>query len=137
MNFNLNEEHKENKDKVLNLSHKDYSITIKHSDVHSIIKCIRFRTSLTKEQIEQKIQNAINLMIQRIENNTLKADKDICITFAISKFKVILRVYTNTKTIILNTILSNAMTDFDTNRIVLNEFYNHFDDDCYMINIDE
>ena len=137
MNFNLNEEHKENKDKVLNLSHKDYSITIKYSDVHSIIKRIRFRTSLTKEQIEQKIQNAINLMIQRIENNTLKADKDICITFAISKFKVILRVYTNTKTIILNTILSNSMTDFDTNRIVLNEFYNHFDDDCYMIIIDE
>lgn len=63
MNFNLNEEHKENKDKVLNLSHKDYSITIKHSDVHSIIKRIRFRTSLTKEQIEQKIQNAINIMI--------------------------------------------------------------------------
>ena len=76
-------------------------------------------------------------MIQRIENNTLKTDKDIFITFAISKFKVILRVYTNTKTIILNTILSNAMTDFDTNRIVLNEFYNHFDDDCYMITIDE
>ena len=137
MKYNLNEEHKENKDKVLNLSHKDYSITIKHSDVHSIIKRIRFRTSLTKEQIEQKIQNAINIMIQRIENNTLKTDKDICITFAISKFKVILRVYTNTKTIILNTILSNAMTDFDTNRIVLNEFYNHFDDDCYIIIIDE
>lgn len=131
---NLNED---NKDKVLNLSHKEYSITIKHSDVHSIIKRIRFRTSLTQEQIEQKIQNAINIMIQRIENNTLKADKDICITFAISKFKVILTVKEKYKTIILNTILSNAMTDFDTNRMVLNEFYNHFDDDCYILTIDE
>lgn len=76
-------------------------------------------------------------MIQRIENNTLKADKDICITFAISKFKVILTVKEKYKTIILNTILSNAMTDFDTNRMVLNEFYNHFDDDCYILTIDE
>lgn len=133
MYFNiLNEE-----DKVLNLRHKDYLITINHSDVHSIIKRIRFRTSLTKEQIEQKIQNAINIMIQRIENNTLKTDKDICITFAISKFKVIFKIYANSKTIKLISILSNSMTDFDTNRIVLNEFYNHFDDDCYMIIIDE
>lgn len=45
MNYNLNEE---NKERVLNLRHKDYLIKIKHSDVHSIIKRIRFRTSLTK-----------------------------------------------------------------------------------------
>ena len=41
------------------------------------------------------------------------------------------------KIINLITILSNTMTDFDDYRIVLNEFYNHFDDDCYMIIIDE
>ena len=76
-------------------------------------------------------------MIQRIENNKLKTDKLICITFAISKFKVIFKIYANSKTIKLISILSNSMTDFDTNRIVLNEFYNHFDDDCYMITIDE
>ena len=126
-----------NEDKVLNLSHKEYLIKINHSDVHSIIKRIRTRTSLTKEQIEQKIQNGINVMIQRIENNKLKTDKLICITFAISKFKVIFKIYANSKTIKLISILSNSMTDFDTNRIVLNEFYNHFDDDCYMITIDE
>lgn len=133
MNFNsLNEE-----DKVLNLRHKEYLIKIKHSDAHSIIKRIRFRTSLTKEQIEQKIQNAMNLMIQRIENNTLKTDKKICIIFAISKFKVILTVNVSSKIITLNTILSNTMPDNFTNRMILNEFYNHFDDDCYMITIDE
>ena len=137
MNFNLNEEHKENKEKVLNLRHKDYLIKINHSDIHSIIKRIRIRTSLTKEQIEQKIQNGINMMIQRIENNTLKTDSDICITFAISKFKVILKVNSTSKIIKLITILSNWMTDFDSNRLILNEFYNHFDDDCYMITIDE
>ena len=135
--MNFNNFNNLNEDKVLNLRHKEYLIIIKHSDVHSIIKRIRFRTSLTKEQIEQKIQNGINVMIQRIENNTLKTDKDICITFAISKFKVILSVKMSSKTIYLNTILSNSMTDFDTNRIVLNEFYNHFDDNCYMITIDE
>lgn len=133
MNFNsLNEE-----DKVLNLRHKDYLIKIKHSDAHSIIKRMRFRTSLTKEQIEQKIQNGINIMIQRIQNNTLKTDKKICITFAISKFKVILTVNDNTKIITLNTILANTMPDNFTNRMILNEFYNYFDDDCYMITIDE
>ena len=131
MNFNLNEE------KVLNLRHKEYLIKINHSDVHSIIKRIRFRTSLTKEQVEQKIQNGIDIMIQRIENNKLKTDKKICITFAISKFKVILKVDDITKIIILNTILSDKMPDNYTNRLVLNEFYNHFDDDCYMITIDE
>lgn len=135
MSFNnLNEE---NKERVLNLRHKDYLIKINHSDIHSIIKRIRNRTSLTKEQIEQKIQNGINVMIQRIENNTLKADKDICITFAISKFKVILKVDSTSKIIKLITILSNAMTDFDSNRLILNEFYNHFDDECYIITIDE
>ena len=137
MYYNLNEEHKENKEKVLNLRHKDYLIKINHSDIHSIIKRIRIRTSLTKEQIEQKIQNGINVMIQRIENNALKTDKDICITFAISKFKVILKVNSTSKIIKLITILSNSMTDFDSNRLILNEFYNHFDDDCYMITIDE
>lgn len=133
MNFNsLNEE-----DKVLNLRHKEYLIQIEHSEAHSIIKRIRFGTSLTKEQIEQKIQNGINIMIQRIENNTLKTDKKICITFAISKFKVILTVNVSSKIITLNTILSNTMPDNFTNRMILNEFYNHFDDDCYMITIDE
>ena len=135
MYFNsLNEE---NKERVLNLRHKDYLIKINHSDIHSIIKRIRNRTSLTKEQIEQKIQNGINVMIQRIENNTLKSDKDICITFAISKFKVILKVNVTSKIIRLITILSNWMTDNYANRLILNEFYNHFDDDCYMITIDE
>lgn len=134
MYYNLNEE---NKEKVLNLRHKDYLIKINHSDIHSIIKRIRIRTSLTKEQIEQKIQNGINVMIQRIENNALKTDKDICITFVISKFKVILKVNSTSKIIKLITILSNWMTDFDSNRLILNEFYNHFDDDCYMITIDE
>lgn len=76
-------------------------------------------------------------MIQRIENNTLKTDKKICITFAISKFKVILTVNVSSKIITLNTILSNTMPDNFTNRMILNEFYNHFDDDCYMITIDE
>jgi hypothetical protein len=134
MYYNLNEE---NKEKVLNLRHKDYLIKIKHSDVHSIIKRIRVRTSLTKEQIEQKIQNAINLMIQRIENNTLKTDKDICIIFAISKFKVILNVKESSKIIYLITILSNWMSDNYANRMILNEFYNHFDEDSYIITIDE
>lgn len=138
MNFNnFNNLNEENKERVLNLRHKEYLIKIKHSYTHSIIKRIRFRTSLTKEQIEQKIQNAINNMIQRIENNTLKTDKRICITFAISKFKVIFDVDDKLKIINLITILSNTMTDFDDYRIVLNEFYNHFDDDCYMIIIDE
>lgn len=137
MYYNLNEEHKENKEKVLNLRHKDYLIKIKHSDVHSIIKRIRVRTSLTKEQIEQKIQNAINLMIQRIENNTLKTDKDICIIFAVSKFKVILNVKESSKIIYLITILSNWMSDNYANRMILNEFYNHFDEDSYIITIDE
>lgn len=76
-------------------------------------------------------------MIQRIENNTLKTDKDICITFAISKFKVILNVKESSKIIYLITILSNWMSDNYANRMILNEFYNHFDDDCYMITIDE
>lgn len=76
-------------------------------------------------------------MIQRIENNALKTDKDICITFAISKFKVILKVNSTSKIIKLITILSNWMTDFDSNRLILNEFYNHFDDDCYILTIDE
>lgn len=134
MYYNLNEE---NKEKVLNLRHKDYLIKIKHSDVHSIIKRIRVRTSLTKEQIEQKIQNAINLMIQRIENNTLKTDKDICIIFAISKIKVILNVKESSKIIYLITILSNWMSDNYANRMILNEFYNHFDEDSYIITIDE
>lgn len=134
MYYNLNEE---NKEKVLNLRHKDYLIKIKHSDVHSIIKRIRVRTSLTKEQIEQKIQNAINLMIQRIENNTLKTDKDIFIIFAISKFKVILNVKESSKIIYLITILSNWMSDNYANRMILNEFYNHFDEDSYIITIDE
>lgn len=134
MYYNLNEE---NKEKVLNLRHKDYLIKIKHSDVHSIIKRIRVRTSLTKEQIEQKIQNAINLMIQRIENNTLKTDKDICTIFAISKFKVILNVKESSKIIYLITILSNWMSDNYANRMILNEFYNHFDEDSYIITIDE
>lgn len=138
MSFNnSNEVNEENKEKVLNLKHKDYLIKINHSDVHSIIKRIRFRTSLTKEQIEQKIQNAINIMIQRIENNRLKTDKLICITFAISKFKVILKVDSTSKIIKIITILSNSMTDFDSNRLILNEFYNHFDDDCYILTIDE
>lgn len=134
MYYNLNEE---NKEKVLNLRHKDYLIKIKHLDVHSIIKRIIVRTSLTKEQIEQKIQNAINLMIQRIENNTLKTDKDICIIFAISKFKVILNVKESSKIIYLITILSNWMSDNYANRMILNEFYNHFDEDSYIITIDE
>lgn len=76
-------------------------------------------------------------MIQRIENNTLKTDKDICIIFTISKFKVILNVKESSKIIYLITILSNTMTDFDDYRIVLNEFYNHFDEDSYIITIDE
>lgn len=124
-------------DDLIKLSYPDYKIHFNDNSFHSLKKRIKFRTNLTKDQLQTKFQNGINKMMSRIENNTLKSDRDICISYSISFFKVIFRVYTDSNTIYLRTILTNRMTDFDDYRVVMNEFYNHFDDDCYMITIDE
>lgn len=76
-------------------------------------------------------------MMKRIENNTLKTDKDICIKYSISFFKVIFKVYLDTNTIRLRTILTDKMEYFDSYRMILDEFYFNLDNNYYIISIDE
>lgn len=124
-------------DDLIKLSYPDFKVEFNDNLYHSLKKRIKFRTNLTKDQLQTKLQNGVNKMMKSIENNTLKTDKDICIKYSISFFKVIFRVYLNSKTIKLKTILTDKMEDFDSYRMILDEFYFNLDNNYYMITIDE
>ena len=124
-------------DDLIKLTYPEYKIIFNDNSYHSLKKRINFRTNLTKDKIQTKLQNGINKMMSRIENNTLKSDRDICISYSISFFKVIFRVYTDSNTIRLRTILTDKMEDFDSYRMILDEFYFNLDNNYYIISIDE
>lgn len=124
-------------DDLIKLSYPEFKVVFNDNSFHSIKKRIKFRTNLTKDQLQTKLQNGVNKMMKRIENNTLKTNKDICIKYSISFFKVIFKVYLDTNTIRLRTILTDKMEDFDSYRMILDEFYFNLDNNYYIISIDE
>ena len=92
-----------------NLKYSDYKIIINDTLKHNLIDKFNERTKEDLESINIKVQKAIDTCMKHFEFQKASNRLEYCITFNISKFKVIILIDKNLKEIIFKTILSYRM----------------------------
>ena len=92
-----------------NLKYSDYKIIINDTLKHNLIDKFNERTKEDLESINLKVQKAIDTCMKHFEFQKASNRLEYCITFNISKFKVIILIDKNLKEIIFKTILSYIM----------------------------
>ena len=92
-----------------NLKYSDYKIIINDTLRHNLIDKFNEITKEDLESINIKVQKAIDTCMKHFEFQKASNRLEYCITFNISKFKVIILIDKNLKEIIFKTILSYRM----------------------------
>lgn len=92
-----------------NLNYSDYNVKINDKQKHDLIAKFNERTKEDLNSINLKVQNAIDSCMKHFEFQKASNRLEYCVTFNISKFKVIILVDKNLKEIVFKTILSYRM----------------------------
>ena len=89
------------------LHYDGYSITINDDTKHDLIARLKGRTEENLEDINAKVQRAIDLVMMHYSFLKVKKTTTYCVYYTKSKFKLVIKVYNNK--IIFKTILSDKM----------------------------
>ena len=89
------------------LHYDGYSITINDDTKHDLIARLKGRTEENLEDINAKVQRAIDLVMVHYNFLKVKKTTTYCVHYTKSKFKLVIKAY-NSK-IIFKTILSDKM----------------------------
>jgi len=89
------------------LHYDGYSITINDDTKHDLIARLKGRTEENLESINNKVQQAIDLVMVHYNFLKVKKTTTYCVHYTKSKFKLVIKVYNNK--IIFKTILSDKM----------------------------
>ena len=92
-----------------NLNYPDYNVKINDKQKHDLIAKFNERTKEDLNSINLKVQNAIDGCMKHFEFQKASNRLEYCVTFNISKFKVIILVDKTSKNIAFITILSQRM----------------------------
>jgi hypothetical protein len=89
------------------LHYDGYSIKINDDMKHDLITRLKSRTEETLESINNKVQQAIDLIMVHYNFLKIKKTTTYCVHYTKSKFKLVIKVYNNK--IIFKTILTDKM----------------------------
>lgn len=113
-----------NESKNWNLKFENYRIIVNDNNDHNLINRLNLRTNETLESMNNKIQKAINKVMESVKFGKINLNLDFSVRFLISKFKIIINVNEDNKIIKIKTILKFNQYDSGVNFIHLNEKFN-------------